>query len=260
MKTIKTVLILLTFSLFAACVDNDYDIGNVNTEMVLDGYSLVSPIGKVNVNIEDLLKEFKIDNLYVEGNSLYFGYQDTLSISALDVVSIDADAVQRQARFGAAVGTQIKAEEKFRLNIYSKKPNTRIDSIRLKESVLKIIVNSALSSSAELTISFPNSNLQTTPASAKFTVSPGDNNLSLQISDKSAITISTDELGGYFDVHFTLETADVAMLTPGAILLDFSFESFDYDVMWGFFPEVTEEGGKGNTKLIFLKKFYPTVL
>ena len=111
MKTIKKVFTLLIFFTFTACINNDYDIGNVNTEIMLDDYSLLAPIGKVDVNIEELLEKFKVDNLYVEGNAFYIDYQHSFSIDAMEFVSVNADGIQAQYQFLPATGTQFETTE-----------------------------------------------------------------------------------------------------------------------------------------------------
>ncbi len=257
MKTIKTVFTLLIFFTFTACINNDYDIGNVNTEIMFDDYSLVAPIGKVDVNIEELLEKFKVEHLYIEDNTLYLGYQNTFSIDAMDFVSIEADAIQAQYQFPPGTGTQFETTEKFRLNAYSDASNTQIDSIRLKNSTLKLHVNSTLSSQAELTLSFPNSNLQTTPAPAKFTINPGSNDLSLIINDKSIIAIQTDAQGCYFEMLLALKTTTPILLTPTDVSLNISFENIDYDVIWGLFPEISEFEATGDFELDFFKEILP---
>ena len=59
-RTLRLLLIsCITTFIFSSCINNDYDLGNLSDNIILQGESAVMPIGEFNTTIEDILKKDK---------------------------------------------------------------------------------------------------------------------------------------------------------------------------------------------------------
>ena len=76
-KTYFTLLIFMASGVIS-CVDNNYDLGNVNTDNITIGNDFVSPLGTVSINSENLLNlAGESDIISVVNNNIILAFKGT---------------------------------------------------------------------------------------------------------------------------------------------------------------------------------------
>ncbi|MEG2612751.1 MAG: hypothetical protein RR971_04610, partial [Alistipes sp.] len=85
----KTLTIIATLIVASACVDNAYDLGNVNMKITLGADGVVLPMGTLKeLTVDSLVRKSEIDELITEDGVYAYKLIDSINES-IDAIVID---------------------------------------------------------------------------------------------------------------------------------------------------------------------------
>lgn len=241
MKSRKTIRLLifpsLTFIL-SSCINVDYNLASISKEMVLKNEAIVMPIGSVDKTMEDILRKFDSDNLIVNGDMIYLNYKDTLVLTPDNKVSIKPPILSGDYQISAVAG-RYPLNLKYVFTINSSNSLTRVDSARLVNARLKFLIRSGLSSSVNFRVVLPDGISLVDTTKAKFTVKPGVNTQYLDIKANSVLRLNNDGTNSFIKINYIVDVPASKSVSLSNVHVDFSFEKFNVDLLWGYFPDVS---------------------
>ncbi len=239
--------------MLVGCVNKDYDLDNISENIILKDISLVTPLGSIEINLGELIDQYKVENLVVDGNLLYIEYKDTMIISPIQQVQVSGNSTANQHMLPPSTGTQFTMDAKYTLKVNSPSFQTRIDSIRLKKSRMKLTINSALPDSVWLSVQFPGSRIISDSQPVKFNVKPGLNTFYIDLKEQSVVKINKNLWSYSFDMKYVLDVPASTTLNTGDIQINPVFESFNPGILWGNFPDMNTLKAEGEFEMDIMK-------
>ncbi|HNX88766.1 MAG TPA: hypothetical protein PKH58_06765 [Paludibacteraceae bacterium] len=237
-KKIARLFFIPCFTILSySCVNSDFDLSNISNNLVLQDETVSVPIGEAKTTIGDLLKKINFENLILSGDSIYLNLRDTMSFVPDNQVEVKSVSVVQDLTV-PSLGGHYDFDVNHQFSVSTSGAQTRVDSVRICGTRLKLFVYSGLSNSINLQVVLPEGIVLTNPAQAKITIKPGDNTNYLDISDNSMLKFKNDASNPYFTIRYIVDIPSSGSFALSPLHFDFLFESIKMKVIYGNFPDV----------------------
>jgi hypothetical protein len=249
MKRIHLTLLfiaIITLTFLGACIDKNYDLGHISDEGAITP-SFTAPVGSLKKSVAEILKDIGIDDrqdlIVVEHDTIYIMYRDTLSFASTG----NADKMLSAPTLAIPVNflhNVLAESHSFQIPI-PKDDNwaVSLDSAQLIGSAIKVHVKSKLKTAATFTLGLENGLEYAEPNGGVIQIQPKETGKDYLLKLKDHTVLRLGNSGGN-NPHYTFgiktELATTETLSPiNNVELEISFESFNLEIVWGNFNEVT---------------------
>ena len=255
-RTLRLLLIsCITTFIFSSCINNDYDLGNLSDNIILQGESAVMPIGEFNTTIEDILKKAGIKNLSFSGDSIYLNFRDTMILTPEKPINLIPFTVSKDFSVPSIAGHyETTMNHEFTVN--SANPLTRVDRVSISDTRLKLVVHSGMSTPIQLQVVLPEGITLNDPTQATITIQPGNNTKYLDVKDNSMLIFKNDAENPYITIGYIIDVFSSTSPVLSSVHFDFTFESYKVNVLYGYFPDIDIDEMTNEINIDFFDRFF----
>jgi hypothetical protein len=251
--TLRNFSILLFFMLLiSSCIEEDYDLENISDDIVLRDMTLAFPVGQIENTLEDIVNQINADEIMAADGMVYFIYKDSMTFETENIPSV-LPFVSTE-NFQTASGTQFLLTATHDVSLSSS--TSRIDSLLVKNSRIKIDVHSTLSENAQFEVKLPDGMSFANPAEAVFSVSLGTTTRYLDIQDNSVAKIQQLPTPS-IEIEYILTTENSITIDNDDVVVDFQFETLNPQILWGYFPDISPTVKNNTVDINFFDKMVP---
>jgi hypothetical protein len=251
---------LLVF--MVSCMDDRYDFSKISDEMEINPV-ISAPIAYGSVSIADVLDKSNGEDFIREFDDklLYLCYSDELiSLRASEVIDIpDQNFLEFyldsefEFPFGSPVGFELSLQ-KTQNGVFIFNNNEKIDSIFLKNTILRINVSSTFKHSGTLIIQSPNIIINEAPFNQTVVISDITGNfnetIDIPLNGSKIVLENTNPDTTFLPLEFELElvSSGAGISSGDKCIISMSLINLDFNSVYGYFGDyelLYESGGIG---------------